>query len=80
MSLDGPFSVAFIRVCGKGFTIEQIHNEECEIWNRSQRGCSKCPHFVERSMIGFVVVPPNAVKQEYLDLQSQVETKKRIES
>ena len=78
MSLTGAFSVALIRVCDKGFTMEQIHNEECEIWNKSRRGCSKCPHFVERDMMGFVVVPPNAVKQEYLDLQSRDKHRKRI--
>ncbi len=64
---DEIMSMLVLRVCDQGFTKSQVLQEKCEIWNKSQRGCSKCAHFVERDMMGYVAVPPSAVKEEYLE-------------
>ena len=61
---EPPFSILYKKTCDKRFTMTQIHNEECERWNKSQRGCSTCPEFKERTMIGYEAILTKSIDSD----------------
>lgn len=61
---DKVFSWLVKKYCSKEFTLKQIHNEECERWNKSQRGCSLCPELKEKQLHGYVAVLESSLSKE----------------
>jgi len=53
---EPPFSILYKKTCDKGFTGSQILTGDCVTWNHSKKGCSVCPDFKERSMLGYEAI------------------------